>query len=55
MKTVVQGIKTQIRAALHGVARFLDKLTSGRITPTQVTIFGTLMHLQRLVRISNKL
>jgi CDP-diacylglycerol--glycerol-3-phosphate 3-phosphatidyltransferase len=44
MKTVVQGIKTQIRAMLHQVARVVDRVSGGRVTPQQVTILGTLMH-----------
>ena len=45
MKTVVQGIKNHVRAVMRFVARGLNKLSSGRITPNGVTIFGTLMHI----------
>jgi CDP-diacylglycerol--glycerol-3-phosphate 3-phosphatidyltransferase len=44
MKTVVNGIKTQIRAFMRIIARILHKASNGKITPNGVTIFGTLMH-----------
>lgn len=44
MKTVVNGIKTQIRAFMRIIARILHKVSGGKITPNGVTIFGTLMH-----------
>lgn len=45
MKTVVQWIKTQIRALMHAFAVVLNKLTKGKLTPNAVTIMGTLMHV----------
>jgi CDP-diacylglycerol--glycerol-3-phosphate 3-phosphatidyltransferase len=44
MKTVVQGIKTQIRAFMRVIARLLHEISGGKITPNGITIFGTLMH-----------
>lgn len=44
MKTVVNGIKTQIRAFMRIIARILNKLSGGKISPNGVTIVGTLMH-----------
>jgi CDP-diacylglycerol--glycerol-3-phosphate 3-phosphatidyltransferase len=44
MKTVVNGIKTQVRAFMRIIARILNKLSGGKITPNGITIFGTLMH-----------
>lgn len=44
MKTVVNGIKTQVRAFMRIIARILHKLSGGKITPNGITIFGTLMH-----------
>jgi CDP-diacylglycerol--glycerol-3-phosphate 3-phosphatidyltransferase len=45
MKTVVQGIKNHVRAVMRVVARGLNKVTGGKVTPNGVTIFGTLMHI----------
>jgi phosphatidylglycerophosphate synthase len=45
MKTVVQAIKTWVRAIMRAVAVCLNKLTGGNITPNGVTIAGTVMHL----------
>jgi phosphatidylglycerophosphate synthase len=44
MKTVINAIKTQIRTGMRYIARVLNKLTGGKISPDGVTIFGTLMH-----------
>jgi CDP-diacylglycerol--glycerol-3-phosphate 3-phosphatidyltransferase len=45
MKTVVQGIKTHVRAGMRVVAIGLNKLSKGKVTPNGITIFGTLMHI----------
>lgn len=45
MKTIVQAIKTWVRAIMRTFAVFLNKATAGKITPNGVTIVGTLMHL----------
>lgn len=45
MKTVVQGIKDQVRKIMRVVARVLNTASRGRITPNAVTIVGTLMHV----------
>ncbi|HSD55773.1 MAG TPA: CDP-alcohol phosphatidyltransferase family protein [Candidatus Saccharimonadales bacterium] len=45
MKTVVQGIKNHVRTGMRTVARGLNAISGGRVTPNGVTIFGTLMHI----------
>jgi CDP-diacylglycerol--glycerol-3-phosphate 3-phosphatidyltransferase len=45
MKTVVQGIKNYIRVIMRSVARGINKISGGKVTPNGVTIFGTLMHI----------
>ena len=52
MKTVVQGIKTHVRAGMRVVAIGLNKLTNGKVTPNGITIFGTLMHIPIAVLIA---
>lgn len=45
MKTVVQGIKNQIRGGMRVIARGLNTATHGKLTPNAVTIIGTAMHI----------
>jgi CDP-diacylglycerol--glycerol-3-phosphate 3-phosphatidyltransferase len=52
MKTVVQGIKTHVRAGMRVVAIGLNKLSKGKVTPNGITIFGTLMHIPIAVLIA---
>ena len=52
MKTVVQGIKTHVRAGMRVIARGLNSTSKGRITPNGITIFGTLMHIPIAVLIA---
>lgn len=52
MKTVVQAIKTQVRAVMRVVARILNALSGGHVTPNGVTIFGVLMHIPIAVLIA---
>lgn len=48
----MQSIKTLIRAGMRLVARALNKLSGGRISPDAVTIVGTLMHIPIAVLIA---
>jgi CDP-diacylglycerol--glycerol-3-phosphate 3-phosphatidyltransferase len=52
MKTVVQGIKTHVRAGMRVVAIGLNKLSKGKVTPNGITIFGTQMHIPIAVLIA---
>lgn len=45
MKSVVNAVKTTVRAAMRQVARLLHRLSGGRLTPNAVTYFGFLMHI----------
>jgi CDP-diacylglycerol---glycerol-3-phosphate 3-phosphatidyltransferase len=45
MKTVVDGIRKFVRFWMRRLGLVLDRVSGGRITPDQVTIVGTLMHV----------
>jgi phosphatidylglycerophosphate synthase len=45
MKSAVQGIKDTVRVGMRQLARMLDTISGGRITPNAVTIFGVIAHI----------
>ncbi len=45
MKQLVDSVKTWVRGVLHIVARWLNAVSKGKITPNGVTIFGVIMHV----------
>lgn len=45
MKGAIDAIRQGVRRAVRAVARWLHQLTSGRLRPNDVTVFGLLMHI----------
>jgi CDP-diacylglycerol---glycerol-3-phosphate 3-phosphatidyltransferase len=45
MKQLVNGIKAAVRRVMRLVAKLLNAITGGRITPNSVTWFGFIMHI----------
>jgi phosphatidylglycerophosphate synthase len=45
MERLLDGVRTTVRSLFSGLAKGLDRLSGGRLTPNMVTIFGLLMHL----------
>ncbi len=45
MKHVVDSIKLAVRKFMRGVAKFLNRVSGGRITPNKITWFGFAMHV----------
>lgn len=45
MNSVLEAIKTQVRAIMRQIARTLNWLSGGKITPNTVTIVGLLAHI----------
>jgi CDP-diacylglycerol--glycerol-3-phosphate 3-phosphatidyltransferase len=45
MKQGITAIKLAVRRFMRGIAKALDKLTGGKITPNSVTWFGFAMHI----------
>ncbi len=42
---VLEGFKNGVRGAMRSVAKFLHKVSRGKITPNMITIFGVVMHV----------
>lgn len=42
--SVVEQIRTQVKAVMHQVARGLNAISGGRISPTAITLVGFFMH-----------
>lgn len=45
MNSLLDACRLFVRSIMHAIARGLNKLTGGRLSPNVVTIFGLLMHL----------
>ncbi len=45
MKRLIEAVRQAFRRVIRVVARWLDKLTGGRLSPNTVTIFGLVMHI----------
>ena len=45
MNQLLDACRDVVRGFMRGIARFLNKVTGGRLSPNLVTIFGLLMHI----------
>jgi len=45
MNTILEAIKSAVRSVMHQVARGLNTITGGRLTPNTVTMVGFLAHI----------
>jgi len=45
MNSILEAIKTQVRAIMRIIAKALNKISGGKITPNSVTIVGLLAHV----------
>lgn len=45
MKNIIVGVKQAVRTGMRGVARALNRVSHGRLTPNSITWFGLGMHL----------
>lgn len=52
MKPLIDPVRKVTRAALRHVARWLDQLSHGRVTPNAITVFGLLMHVPIAIMIA---
>lgn len=42
---VIESVRKAVKAVMRGIARVLDKMSGGRITPNTITIIGLLAHI----------
>lgn len=52
MSTLVDTIKDYIRTAMRAVARMLNSISGGRISPNVITILGALLHIPVAIAIA---
>lgn len=52
MNAAIQAIKDAVRTGMRAIARWLNRVSGGHITPNAVTIFGFLMHVPIAVLIA---
>ena len=52
MNAAIQATKDAVRKFMRGIAKWLNAVSGGRITPNSVTIFGFLMHVPIAVLIA---
>ena len=45
INSLLDTMRSAVRAFMHQVAKFLNRLTGGRLTPNMVTVTGLVMHL----------
>lgn len=52
MKELVDWIRNTMRTGVRQIAKWVDQISGGRISPSAVTIFGVLMHLPIAIMIA---